>query len=256
MRKTKLGQHFLIDRSIVDQEIALANLSTDDIVLEVGPGKGVLTKELAKHCKTVIAVELDETLIRYLQKDLPSNVLLIHRDVLNLSWKDIPCFSKVVANLPFQISSPFTFKLFKTSFQKAILIYQKEFAERMIAQPGSKEYSRLSVGIAYKANCKIIRTIPSYAFSPPPEISSCLVELIPYSHPPFYVIDEHFFFQVTALLFSHRRKQIKTILKNKFLTELPDPIVFGSKRVEQLSPEEIGLLSNILFPFKAYLKSI
>lgn len=254
MGKTRLGQHFLTDSSVVEKELSIAQLSTKDIVLEVGPGKGVLTKELAKNCQQVIAVELDSQLVDHLQHILPKNVTLVHADVMKLSWDKIPLFTKVVANLPYQISSPFTFKLFESSFQKAVLIYQKEFAERMIAKPGSKQYSRLSVGIAYKAQCCIHQTIPPKSFSPPPEISSCLVEITPFSKPPFYVKDESFFFILTRLLFSHRRKKIRTILKNAFSTPIPEDIMFGDQRVEKLTPEQIGSLSNVLIEFKSFLE--
>lgn len=254
MRRTRLGQHFLTDSSVVDKELAIAQLSAKDIVLEVGPGKGTLTKQLAKNCQQVIAIEIDNKLVDYLQNILPKNVTLIHADIMKSSWDEIPFFTKVVANLPYQISSPFTFKLFKSSFQKAVLIYQKEFAERMIAHPGSKQYSRLTVGIAYKAKCCIHQTIPPQSFFPPPEISSCLVELIPFSQPPFYVKDESFFFSITKLLFSHRRKKIRTILKNAFSTSIPEDIMFGEKRVEMLTPAQIGALSNDLFELKLFLK--
>ena len=141
MKKTKLGQHFLIDNSVIEKELFIANLSTDDVVLEIGPGKGVLTQKLAERVRQVIAIELDNTLYHFLKQVLPENVLLIHQDIMDLSWDDIPFFTKVVANLPYQISSPVTFKLFEVNFEKAVLIYQKEFAERMIACSGSKDYS-------------------------------------------------------------------------------------------------------------------
>jgi 16S rRNA (adenine1518-N6/adenine1519-N6)-dimethyltransferase len=255
MGKTKLGQHFLTDHRVVEKELSLAQLTRNDIVLEIGPGKGILTKQLANKCQHVIAVELDTRLIAFLQSTLPENVLLINKDIMDVSWNEIPSFSKVVANLPFQISSPFTFKLFSTSFEKAVLIYQKEFAQRMIAQPESKQYSRLSVGIAYKARCRIVTTIPPSSFSPPPEVSSSLVELIPYKTPPFNVIDEQFFFQITKLLFSHRRKQIKTILKNSFSKPIAKQVSFSSERVEMLTPQQIGELSNELFVYKSDFSS-
>ena len=253
MGKTRLGQHFLTDERVVEKELCLAQLSSDDVILEIGPGKGILTQRLAKVCSQVIAVEIDKRLVEYLQNILPENVLLIHNDIINIDWNEIPSFNKVVANLPFQISSPFTFKLFTTHFEKAVLIYQREFAKRMIASPGSEDYSRLSVGIAYKACCRIVATIPPSSFSPPPEVSSCLVELTPHLKPPFHVIDESFFFMITKLLFSHRRKQIKTILNNSFSIDFPNDMMFASKRVETLTPKQIGMLSNELYPLKSYL---
>ncbi len=254
MVKTKFGQHFLIDETIIEKELSAAGLSQNDIVLEIGPGKGVLTQRLAQICDQVIAIEVDDRLITFLKKILPKNVMLIHNDVMDLNWSEIPRFTKVVANLPFQISSPFTFKLFQTKFEKAVLIYQKEFAQRMIAKSGTKQYSRLSVGITYKARCRIITHISPSSFSPHPEVHSSLVELIPLKIPPFYVVDESYFFSITNLLFSHRRKQIKTIVKHVFTKDISEDIMFGSQRVEELSPEQIGLLSNQLFPYKSHLK--
>jgi len=253
MVKTKFGQHFLINETVIEKELFAAQLSQNDIVLEIGPGKGVLTQRLAQICDHVVAVELDDRLIPFLKKSLPSNVILIHDDIMDLDWSEIPYFTKVVANLPFQISSPFTFKLFQTKFEKAVLIYQREFAQRMIAKPGSKQYSRLSVGVAYNANCRILTHITPSSFSPPPEVYSSLIELIPLKSPPFHVVDEPYFFSLTNLLFTHRRKQIKTIINHSFSKRVSEDIMFGSNRVEELSPNQIGLLSNQLYPFKSYL---
>jgi 16S rRNA (adenine1518-N6/adenine1519-N6)-dimethyltransferase len=251
MVKTKFGQHFLIDKSVIEKEISVAHLSKNDIVLEIGPGKGILTQQLAQKCNQVIAVELDDRLIPFLRKTLPENVILIHNDIMELDWNEIPNFTKVVANLPFQISSPFTFKLFQTSYEKAVLIYQKEFAQRMIADPGSKHYSRLSVGVSYKAHCRIICHISPSSFSPHPEVYSSLVELVPLKSAPFHVVDESYFFTITNLLFSHRRKQIKTIVKHSFSKTIAEDILFASNRVEELSPEKIALISNQLYPYKS-----
>ena len=111
-------------------------------LLEVGPGKGILTNLLAKKVKRVIAVEIDEKLIKSLKEILPSNVILIKNDVIKLNFENLPKFNKVVSNLPYQISSPFTFKVLDYNFDLAILIYQKEFADRIIAKPGNKKYSK------------------------------------------------------------------------------------------------------------------
>jgi 16S rRNA (adenine1518-N6/adenine1519-N6)-dimethyltransferase len=251
MKKTKLGQHFLIDPSIVELELSIAELTKEDIVLEIGPGKGILTHQLAKKAKQVIAVELDPSFYDFLSHQVSENVLLINKDIMKISWEDIPMFTKVVANLPYQISSPVTFKLLETHFEKAVLIYQKEFADRMIACPGSKDYSRLSVGIAFKADCRIHKDISSSAFSPPPKVTSSLVELIPHKKPPFHVVDETTYFEVTKQLFSHRRKQIGTILKNSKLLPYDEDLLFLTKRVEELTPQEIGLLSNQLYELRS-----
>jgi len=155
----KLGQHFLVDEQVAGRETTYANIGKDDVVLEIGPGKGVLTQLLARDAKKVIAVEIDRFFVEELKNKMPSNVEVIHADVLKIDFNTLPLFNKIVSNLPFQISSPVTFKLLEYPFSKAVLIYQKDFADRMIAVPGTKDYSRLSVGVYYKT-C-LLYTSPS-----------------------------------------------------------------------------------------------
>lgn len=248
MSKTKLGQHFLIDARVAQRQIQYAQLSDNDLVLEVGPGKGVLTRLLADKAKQVFAVEKDKKLYQMLKKTMPSNVTLLHHDILYIDECEPGFFSfnKVVANLPYQISSPFTFWLLTKSFEKAVLMYQNEFAQRMVAQAGSKTYSRLSVAIYYFAHCSILETVSRHCFNPEPEVDSCIVELIPRPHPPFQVTDELFFFDLVTQLFNHRRKQIKTTIKQIYDQSIDD-FSFATERVEQLSPEQLGRLSDLLF---------
>ncbi len=244
MAKRKIGQNFLINHEVAEREIDYACPNKDDIVLEIGPGKGILTKKLAEKVKQVIAVEIDVKLVKKLKENLPNNVKLIHADILNIDFNTLPAFNKIVSNLPFQISSPFTFKLINYPFSKAILIYQKDFAERMIAEKGSKKYSRLSVGIYYKTHCKILETVSKEFFYPIPKVDSAIVELIPRKKSPFEVIDEKYFFNVVAKLFSQRRKKIKNILYDKY--ENLKNVKYIDCRVEELSPEQIGKLCNSL----------
>ena len=192
--KKNLGQNFLVDENIAELEVKKADIKKNDIVLEIGPGKGILTKILAKKAKKVIAIELDENLINNLRKTLPENVDLIHDDALKVDFETLSKFNKIVSNLPFKISSPITFKLLDYDFELAILIYQKEFAERLIASLGSKNYSRLSVGLYYKSKCEIIRTIPRTCFRPQPKVDSSMVRIVPRKSPPFVIVDEKFFF--------------------------------------------------------------
>ncbi len=248
MSKTKLGQHFLIDASVAQRQIQYAQLSRNDSVLEVGPGKGMLTRFLADEAGHVFAVEKDKKLFQMLKNTLPSNVTLIHHDILDIdTYQPGPLlFNKVVSNLPYQISSPFTFWVLTKSFEKAVLMYQKEFAQRMVAQVGSKTYSRLSVAIYYFAHCNLLETVSRHCFNPEPDVDSCLVELIPRPHPPFQVIDESFFFELVKQLFNHRRKQIKTTIQQIYDRSIDD-LSIATDRVEQLSPEQLGRLSNLLF---------
>jgi 16S rRNA (adenine1518-N6/adenine1519-N6)-dimethyltransferase len=245
MVKKKLGQHFLTDTTVAEREVAYASLHHDDVVLEIGPGTGVLTRLLAQRAQQVIAIEIDAHLVQQLRSWVPDNVYLIHGNAVKTDFTRLPPFSKIVANLPFHISSPITFKFLQHRFSKAILMYQKDFADRMIASPRCSEYSRLSVGVQYKAHCRILETVPRNCFYPQPNIDSCIVELIPREKPPFHVSDESFFFDVTRKLFTHRRKKIKNSLAEAFDIQ-EEHIPYQNNRVEELTPEQIGELSNSL----------
>lgn len=246
---TKLGQNFLIDKNIAEKEIEYADVDKNDVVLEIGPGRGILTKILSEKAKKVLAVEIDPGLVKNLQKILPGNVEIINSDVLDLDFKDITGFNKVVSNLPFEISSPVTFKLLESGFDLAVLIYQKEFAERLVAEAGSKKYSRLSVNVYYRANCEMVQTVSKNCFSPVPRVDSAIVRMVPRKTSPFDVFDEKLFFDLTKNLFEHRRKKIKTVLKSKYKIVDFEKIPFVDERVENLSPWEIGILSNKIFDF-------
>lgn len=248
MVRQRYGQHFLIDLSVATREVAYAQITKNDVVLEIGPGKGVITQLLARKAKQVIAIEIDPRLVAQLQTLLPENVTIIQGDAVQLDFQALPRFTKIVSNLPYQISSPITFKFLSCSFSKAVLIYQKDFAERLVATPGTKQYSRLTVGVSYKARCRLLEDIPKSCFSPPPEIESSIVELIPYQTPRFPVDDESFFFELTKQLFTHRRKKIRTTIKAYYgdVQQLP----YLDLRVEQLSPEQIGELSNKVYQMR------
>lgn len=247
--KSKLGQNFLIDNNIAKKEVSYAKITKEDIILEIGPGRGIITKLLAEKAKKVIAIEIDTKLVNILTKSLPENVEVINDDALKVNFDNLGNFNKIVSNLPYRISSPITFKFLEYNFDLAILIYQKEFADRMVAKPGNKNYSRLSVGIDYRANCKVLKNIPKTCFRPQPKVDSCMIKLIPKKSPPFYVEDEKLFFDLTRNLFNHRRKKIRTILikfyKNLNLEKAP----YVECRVEELNPGQIAEIGNYLANF-------
>ncbi|MBN1861061.1 MAG: ribosomal RNA small subunit methyltransferase A [Candidatus Thermoplasmatota archaeon] len=244
MVRQRYGQHFLNDVAIAIREVAYAKLTKQDVVLEVGPGKGMLTHLLAQKAKQVIAIEIDRRLVKELKETLPENVLLVCDDALMVDFSSFPCFTKIVSNLPFEISSPIMFKFLQTQFELAILIFQKDFAERLVASPGTKQYSRLTVGVSYKAQCRILEEIPRSCFSPAPSIDASVIQLIPYKKPRFHLEDEQFFLELTKQLFSHRRKKIRYTIKQHYgdIKHLP----YLEKRVEQLTPEQIAEVSNTL----------
>lgn len=245
MVRRKLGQHFLTNTQVAEREVTYADVTKDDIVLEIGPGRGVLTQLLAQKAKHVLAIEIDTILVEQLAPFLPKNVTLISGDALKVDFRTLPQFHKIVGNLPFQISSPITFKVLDLPFSKAILMYQKDFAMRMVAIPGTKEYSRLSVGVYYKTCCRILENVPRTCFSPRPKVDACIVELIPRKKPAFSVPDEQFFFQLTRDLFNHRRKKIKNTLEKTI--SYSDSLLYGEKRVEELTPEQIGEISTVVW---------
>lgn len=246
------GQNFLIDDNILKKQVGLAEIKGNEIVLEIGSGLGILTQKLAGKARKVIAVENDQKLADFLKNSLPDNVELIVGDALKIEF---PRFDKVVSNLPYQISSPLTFKLLNCNFKFGVLMYQKEFAERMIARKGSKEYSRLSVNVYYKAECELVQVVSKDCFYPIPKIDSAMVMLEP-REAPFHVKSEPFFFKVVETLFKHRRKKIKNSLLSSWSSlsdskedfeSLLETLEWKDKRVEELSPEEIGELSNVLY---------
>ncbi|HUT00760.1 MAG TPA: 16S rRNA (adenine(1518)-N(6)/adenine(1519)-N(6))-dimethyltransferase RsmA [Candidatus Thermoplasmatota archaeon] len=245
MAKQRFGQHFLIDSSVAKREVAYATLTKNDVVLEIGPGKGIITRLLAQQAKQVIAIEIDKRLVEQLKTTLPENVTLICHDALSVDFKTLPTYTKIVSNLPFEISSPIMFKFLESTFSKAILIFQKDFALRLVASPGTKEYSRLTVGVSYKAGCRILEDVPRSCFSPAPTIDASIVELIPYTEPKFTVENEQFFLTLTKQLFTHRRKKIRYTIKSEYgdIDQLP----YLDLRVEDLTAEQIGELSNELY---------
>ena len=149
---------------------------------------------------------------------------------------DFPRFNKIIANIPYSISSPITFKFFNYKFDLGIIMYQKEFAQRLIAKPGTKDYSRITVNVYYFADVKILRIVKKGSFYPIPKVDSAIVKIVP--RKAFEVMDENKFFYLVKLLFSQRRKKIRKILGY----DTP----YGDKRVEELSPEQIGEISDYI----------
>ncbi|NJE25203.1 16S ribosomal RNA methyltransferase A [Thermococcus sp. MV5] len=247
-----LGQNFLIVEDVIKREVERAELAKNETVLEIGPGLGVLTDELSKKAKKVYTIEKDPRIVKILKKEYNwNNVEIIEGDALKI---DFPEFDKIVSNLPYQISSPVTFKFLKYDFKRAVLIYQLEFAERMIAKPGDKNYSRLSVMVQSKANVELVEKIGKGAFYPRPKVDSGVVILEP--KPKLEQI--HFNENFIKALFQHRRKKASKALKNSYhmlkLTKeefkkvktLFDNIPHGQKRVFQLGINEIKEIEEYL----------
>lgn len=253
----RFGQHFIKSESLLREIASYLNISKDDVVLEIGAGDGRLTKYLT-NAKRVYAVEIDKRLIPKLEARQLLNVEIINKDILDFEFpKEV---NKIIGNLPYEISSPITEKilLFLNSQLHrgvgnllAILMYQREFAERMIAFPGLKEYSRLSVLVNYYADCEVIKNIPKGVFRPPPKVDSSLVKLVPKR-----VERDDKLFEVVRLLFMHKNKKVLNALidsrqflkvkdKNELKSVLPKLLGdLAEKKVFYLEIEELVEIKN------------
>ena len=249
MKRYKQDQYFLVDKRILNRIIEYGNLEPSDTVLEIGAGYGNLTEELAKRAGRVIAVEADPELAASLYRW--KNVEVITGDALKIEF---PGFNKTISNLPYSISSPVTFKLLRCKFELGILMYQYEFAERMVAKPGSRDYGRLSIAVQYYADVEILEVVPQSAFSTPPEVRSAVVKLVP-RPPPYRVKDEEFFMRFIAAVFSQRRKKLRNAILNNAallgirnidsaLEKMPGELL--QRRAETIPPEEMAKLAEVL----------
>lgn len=249
------GQNYLINSQILSNIIKHSQINETDIVLEIGAGIGTLTIPLSEAAGKVMAVEQDPRIVRVLKERLDdlgiSNVEILEVDATRVEF---PPFNKVVANLPYQISSPITFKLLQHDFEWGILMYQLEFAQRMVAQPGKSDYSRLSVMMHLCSHVEVLFKVPRGAFIPQPKVSSAVVKIIPKKNP---AVDE-FFLNTCRALFHHKKKKAKKALLESFheitikdkgtardlILKIDNKLI--EERVFKLKPEEILLLSQEL----------
>ena len=221
----KLGQNFLIKRGIVDEIVHAAELTPGEPVLEVGPGIGTLTQGLAQSGADVTAIELDRRLLEVLDTTLASydNVRIIHGDVLKL---DVPSIMnhkpfKVVANLPYYITTPIIMSLLesKLPIERLVVMVQKEVALRMVAKPGTKDYGALSVAVQYYTEPDIVLDVPPKSFLPAPAVTSSVIRCVLRDKPPVDVIDEKLFFRVVKAGFAQRRKTFANTMKTTGLSK-------------------------------------
>ncbi|MDD4566924.1 Ribosomal RNA small subunit methyltransferase A [Methanoculleus chikugoensis] len=248
-------QHFLVDRRAVEKIAGFVEVSGRR-VLEIGPGEGILTRALLDRGATVIAVEIDPALVEELEIAFADEIEegrleIIHGDAKKV---DIPPFDIVVANLPYSVSSKLTFRLLEIGFEVAILMYQKEFARRMIAPPGTPNVGRLSVMVQTYASVKPLLDLGPGSFRPQPQVRSWVVRITPHE-PPYPVADRRVYADVVRVLFSHRRKTVRKGLRSgkdafpaqaieRAIVELPDDLL--QRRPEDLMLEEFALIANTL----------
>ncbi len=261
----KFGQNFLIDTRILEGIIDAAQITKDDFVLEIGPGIGTMTQYLCESAGEVVAVEIDKNLIPILADTLSTydNVEVINEDILKVDIKTLaeernggkPI--KVVANLPYYITTPIIMGLFESHvpIDSITIMVQKEVADRMQEGPGSKEYGALSLAVQYYANPQIVLNVPPSCFMPQPKVGSAVIRLMRHQEPPVQVENEKLMFQLIRASFNQRRKTLANGLNNfpelhldketirKAIEELGVPVTI---RGEALSLAQFAELSNIL----------
>lgn len=252
----KLGQNFLIKRSVVDEIVRAADLGDGDQVLEVGPGIGTLTQGLAQSGADVKAIELDRRLLEVLDTTLASydNVQIIHGDVLKLNIPEIMNHKpfKVVANLPYYITTPIIMSLLeaKLPIERLVVMVQREVALRMVAEPGTKDYGALSVAVQYYTKPQIVMDVPPKAFLPAPAVTSAVIRCVLRDEPPVAIRDEKIFFRVVKAGFAQRRKTFSNTMKTTGLTKeqieaiLQEAGIDGQRRGETFSLDEFASVAN------------
>ena len=252
-----LGQHFLVDKNILKKIIEAANIKEGERVLEIGAGIGTLTFALASKGAQVVAIEKDKGAASFL-KELVSNIYpdvrVINGDILKLDLKTIlkeaPVW-KIVSNPPYSIVSPLLFKLisFKEKFSYIVLMLQREFAQRLTAQPNTKDYSFLSIKMQFYMDIEIIHKVSRRVFFPVPRVDSAILVLKPRKNAKVKVSDEDLFFKIADAMFRMRRKTLKNSLEPlnlppRFYKESPIDL---TRRGETLSLEELGILTDFIY---------
>ena len=259
----KFGQNFLIDTHVLDKIIDASGVTEDDFVLEIGPGIGTMTQYLCERAREVVAVEIDKKLIPILSDTLKnySNVTVINEDILKLDIcklaeeKNQGKPIKVVANLPYYITTPIIMGLFESHvpIDSITIMVQKEVAERMQEKPGSKEYGALSLAVQYYAKPEIVANVPPNCFMPRPNVGSAVIRLTRHEKPPVEVEDEKLMFRIIRASFNQRRKTLANGLNNSPEIHLPKEVIQESIvslgvpeniRGEALSLEQFAELSN------------
>ncbi len=259
----KFGQNFLIDTHVLDKIIRAADITKEDLVLEIGPGIGTMTQYLSGAARQVIAVEIDKNLIPILSDTLNGydNVTIINEDILKLNIvqlvkeENVGRPIKVVANLPYYITTPIIMGIFENHVpvESITVMVQKEVADRMQTGPGSKDYGALSLAVQYYAKPYIVANVPPNCFMPRPRVGSAVIRLTRHERPPVEVSDERLMFDIIRASFNQRRKTLVNGLNNSDRLKVPKEVI--SKAVEQLGKgagvrgealtlEEFARLSN------------
>lgn len=266
----KYGQNFLIDTHVLDKIIAAAGITKEDFVLEIGPGIGTMTQYLCESAREVTAVEIDKALIPVLEDTLSAydNVEVLNQDILKVDINRIAQEKnggrpiKVVANLPYYITTPIIMGLFEgqVPIDSITVMVQKEVADRMQVGPGTKDYGALSLAVQYYAKPEIVANVPPNCFMPRPKVGSAVIRLTRHKEPPIQVKDEKLMFQIIRASFNQRRKTLANGLNNAggfhlskeaIIKAIEELGVSPSIRGEALTLEQFARLSDILKTYES-----
>lgn len=261
----KYGQNFLIDTSVLERIVRAAEITEEDCVLEIGPGIGTMTQYLAEQAREVVAVEIDKALIPVLNDTLSAyeNVTIINEDILKLDIRRIAEEKnegrpmKVVANLPYYITTPIIMQLLESEIplKSITIMVQKEVADRMQSGPGTKDYGALSLAVQYYAKPEIVAYVPPNCFLPRPKVGSSVIRLTRYTKPPVHAEDEEFLFRIIRASFNQRRKTLANGLSNarelgisreKAAEVIAQMGLSSTVRGESFSLEQFAALANRL----------
>ncbi len=242
-----MGQHFLVEDKIADWMVDRAGINEGQHVLEIGPGLGILTDRILARTSRLTAIEKDERLAAHLEQKYGIDV--IGADAMECP---LPEFDKVVSNLPYQISSVITMKLLDQGFEKGLLMYQKEFADHLVARPGTRSYSRISVMTQYRAECAVVKVVSKGCFYPVPKVDSAIVEIMP-RPPDFHIESGEIYRTIVRALFSHKNRKVRNGIMSERgqlgLTkdearDMAEHLPHAVRRPVKLCPEELAEIAN------------
>lgn len=265
--KKSLGQNFIIDVNILENIIQKAGINQKTGAIEIGPGMGALTEQLAIHSDKVLAFEIDQRLIPIMKETLKpyENITIVNEDILKANLRQVVEDNfqteqdvKIVANLPYYITTPILMGLLTENLpvSSITVMIQKEVAERMAAKPNNKSYGSLSIAVQYYTEARVVMNVPKSVFMPQPNVDSAVLHLDLREKPPVHVVDESFFFDFVQASFGQRRKTLRNNLsrflkeklnKEKIESLLEEASIDGTRRGESLSMDEFSLLSNIFY---------
>ncbi len=248
--KKRFGQNFLTDQGVIDSLVSAISPKANDLMVEIGPGLGALTKPLLQKLDMLHVVEVDRDIIAWMQNEYAKNSITIHNsDALKFNFGTLGENLRVVGNLPYNISTPILFHLLDNvkHITDMHFMLQKEVVERMVAEPSTAAYGRLSVMLQYRLQMEYLFTVPPEAFDPAPKVESAFVRCVPYAELPFKAIDETLFAKVVTAAFGQRRKTLRNTLKELLDDEGFAALNIDSQlRAENLSVTDFVAIANYL----------